>query len=201
MEIIPSGDKTGRLMKYDPITKKVTVLLKGLACANGVAVSKDNSFLLVAETATKQILRLWLRGPKAYISELFAHLERNPDNIKTNDVGEFWIALISGRDLLQNLQGENKLGGQVLNPWLMALNSGKDSLQNLQGENKLEGQVLDPWLSGDPVGIKFDKDGMIVKVLDGNGDSELSSVSEVKEHNGSLWIGSVVKNYVCVIKV
>ncbi|KAF3432246.1 hypothetical protein FNV43_RR26985 [Rhamnella rubrinervis] len=201
MEIIPSGDETGRLMKYDPITKKVTVLLQGLACANGVALSEDNSFLLVAETATKQILRLWLQGPKAYVSELFAHLERPPDNIKTNDRGEFWIALNSGRDLLQNLQKENKMEGQILNPWLIALNSGKDSLQNLDGGNKLEVRVLNPWLSRDPVGIKFNTEGMIVEVLDGNGGSELSSVSEVNEYNGSLWIGSVQKYYVCVIQL
>ncbi|KAF3432245.1 hypothetical protein FNV43_RR26984 [Rhamnella rubrinervis] len=170
---ILAGDKTGKLMKYDPITKKVTVLLRGLAFANGVALSKDNSFILVSESGTMQILRLWLRGPKAQNLELFAQLNRFPDNIKTNEKGEFWIALNSGREALQNLQGENKLQGH--------------------------GQVGNAWLINDPVAIKFDREGKTVKVLDGKGGSELNSVSEVEEHDGSLWIGSAVKHYVCAI--
>ena len=32
------GDKTGRLLKYDQRTKKVTVLLRGLSFSNGVSV-------------------------------------------------------------------------------------------------------------------------------------------------------------------
>lgn len=189
-----AGDKSGRLIKYDPITKNVTVLLRGLGIANGVALSKDNSFLLVAETSTKQIRRLWLRGPKAHVAELFFQLERAPDNIKTNDKGEFWIAL--HREASPNLQRGNKLEGHVGNQGFIAVQSGKDSLQTLQGESKLEG-----WLSRDPVGIKIDEQGRTLQVLDGNGGSELSSVSEVLEYNGSLWIGSMQKNYVGVIEV
>ena len=34
-------------MKYDPITKQVTVLLRDLGLANGVVVSKGGSFVLV----------------------------------------------------------------------------------------------------------------------------------------------------------
>lgn len=187
-------------MKYDPTTKNVTVLLRGLAYANGVALSKDKSFLLIAESSAKQIRRRWLGGPKAYVSELFAKLERIPDNIKTNSKGEFWVALDSGRHSPQKKLGENKVEGQVVNPGLIALNNGKDSLQNLDGENKFEGQAVNPWLSGDPVAIKFDAEGMIVKVLDGNGGDELSSISEVEEHNGNLWIGSIMNHYVCIIK-
>ena len=55
---IATGDKTGRLLQYDPCTKKVTVLLDNLAFANGVALSKDSSFLLVAESATSKIFKL-----------------------------------------------------------------------------------------------------------------------------------------------
>lgn len=200
IETILAADKSGRLMKYDPITKKTTVLLRGLTFANGVALSKDSSFLLLAESSPKKILRLWLQGPKADILELFSQLERAPDNIKTNVKGEFWIGL--HRDASQSLQGRNKLlEGQVVNQGMIALNSGKKSLQALQGEIKLESQlVMNPWLSIDPVGIKLDEEGRTLQVLDGHGRNEFSSVSEVLEHNGSLWIGSLQKNYVGVIR-
>lgn len=66
-----TGDKTGRLLHYDPRRKKVSVLLNNLAFADGVALSKDRSFLLVAETATFKIFKFWLRGPKAGDKQLF----------------------------------------------------------------------------------------------------------------------------------
>ncbi|KAB1218909.1 Strictosidine synthase 1 [Morella rubra] len=49
------GDNSGSLYKYDPRTKEVTVLLKGLALAGGVAVSKDGTFVLVSEFLANRI--------------------------------------------------------------------------------------------------------------------------------------------------
>ncbi|XP_050374805.1 protein STRICTOSIDINE SYNTHASE-LIKE 10-like [Argentina anserina] len=157
---IISADRTGRLMQYDPSTKKVTVLLKGLAFPNGVVLSKDKSFLLLTETGTLKILRVWLRGPKANTVELFAQLVGFPDNIKRNNNGEFWVAINNG-------------GG---------------------------GGGLIPTLLGDPVGAKFDEEGNVLEVLDGEDSAAalLKSVSEVEEHNGKLWMGSVQNSYVGV---
>ncbi|XP_034677725.1 protein STRICTOSIDINE SYNTHASE-LIKE 10-like [Vitis riparia] len=50
------GDKTGRLLKYDPRTKEVTVLLRGLSFSNGVALSEDKDFVLVTETTAAKII-------------------------------------------------------------------------------------------------------------------------------------------------
>nr|CAN77944.1 hypothetical protein VITISV_044020 [Vitis vinifera] len=79
-----AGDMTGRLMKYDPRTKQVTVLLRGLGLAVGVAINKDGSFVLVSEFIATRIQRYWLRGPKANTSELFLKPTGTPDNIKRN---------------------------------------------------------------------------------------------------------------------
>jgi len=40
----------GRLLKYDPITRKTTVLLDGLGFANGVALSSKEDYILICET-------------------------------------------------------------------------------------------------------------------------------------------------------
>ncbi|KAL4383203.1 hypothetical protein GQ457_15G004410 [Hibiscus cannabinus] len=102
-------DKTGRLLKYDPRTNNVTVVYKGLAFPNGVALSKDNSFLLVAESMKMRILKFELEDEtKSYVPEQFVQLSRTPDNIKRNDKGEFWIGLNSGRERIQtDLPGLN----------------------------------------------------------------------------------------------
>ena len=41
---------TGRLLKYDPGTGKASVALDNLAFANGVALSRDEAFLVVCES-------------------------------------------------------------------------------------------------------------------------------------------------------
>ncbi|KAK8657518.1 hypothetical protein V6N13_035749 [Hibiscus sabdariffa] len=95
-------DKTGRLLKYDPRTNNVTVVYKGLAFPNGVALSKDNSFLLVAESMKMRILKFELEDEtNSYVPKQFVQLSRTPDNIKRNDRGEFWIGLNSGRERIQ----------------------------------------------------------------------------------------------------
>nr|CAD1817215.1 unnamed protein product [Ananas comosus var. bracteatus] len=66
MSAVISRDKTGRLMKYDPKKKEeIQVLADGLSFPNGLALSKNGSFLLIAETTTCRILRYWLRKPHA----------------------------------------------------------------------------------------------------------------------------------------
>jgi sugar lactone lactonase YvrE len=47
-----SGDDTGRIVSYDPSTKEVRVLQKGIQFPNGLALTKDESFLVVAQTTT-----------------------------------------------------------------------------------------------------------------------------------------------------
>lgn len=47
----------GRLLSYDPGTGSVSVLLDGLYMPNGVVLSPDERFLLLAETSIGRILR------------------------------------------------------------------------------------------------------------------------------------------------
>ncbi|KAJ7943249.1 Strictosidine synthase, partial [Quillaja saponaria] len=96
--IYRTGDRSGKLMKYDPESKRVEVLLKDMAFANGVALSKSNSFLLLVESITNKTIRFWLTGSKSQTRESFAQLERPADNIKRNNKGDFWIALNSARN-------------------------------------------------------------------------------------------------------
>ena len=42
---VASSDATGRLLEYDPKTRGVTVLIRGLSAAAGTAVSRDCSFV------------------------------------------------------------------------------------------------------------------------------------------------------------
>ena len=61
--------RTGRLLRLDP-TARSTVLLDGLAFANGVALAADESFVAVAETAARTVVRHWLTGERAGTRDL-----------------------------------------------------------------------------------------------------------------------------------
>src|SRR3990167_6658915 len=62
-----TGYPTGRLLTYNLDTKQSDELLNNISYANGVALSLDKSFVLVAETGRARILRYWLKGEKSFI--------------------------------------------------------------------------------------------------------------------------------------
>ncbi|PHT37238.1 Protein STRICTOSIDINE SYNTHASE-LIKE 10 [Capsicum baccatum] len=183
---VVSGDKTGRLMKYDKSTKAVTVLLRGLAFANGVSLSKDKSFVLVAETSTGRIVRYWLKGPHAGKHGTFADLTGYPDNIRRNSKGEFWVALHSKRSLLSKLVTSNS--------WL-----GKTALKLPVSIQQLHFMLVG-W-QAHATAIKLSEDGQVLEVLEDVESNTLKFISEVEEKNGKLWIGSVMVPFVGVYEL
>lgn len=89
----------GRLLAYDPTTKTTRVVLENLCFANGVAVSPDQTFVLVVETGKYRIHRVWLSGPKRDQSEIFIdNLPGFPDGVLSNGKDRFWLALVTPRD-------------------------------------------------------------------------------------------------------
>jgi sugar lactone lactonase YvrE len=94
---------TGRLLRRDP-DGEVEVLLDGLDFANGVALAPDESFVVVAETGSSRLLRVWLTGADAGEHDVFADdLPGLPDNVSTGSDGVLWVALPRPRSRVLNL--------------------------------------------------------------------------------------------------
>ena len=88
----------GRVIAFDPATRTADIVIDGLQFANGVAISHDQSFLLIAETGNYRILKHWLTGPAAGRTEvLIDNLPGFPDNINNGLDGRFWIGLVAPR--------------------------------------------------------------------------------------------------------
>lgn len=88
----------GRLMAFDPQTQQPRTLLRNLYFANGVAVSPDQTFVLVAETGKYRVQRLWLKDPKEGTVDTFIdNLPGFPDGISSNGQDKFWLALVTPR--------------------------------------------------------------------------------------------------------
>ena len=75
--------------------------MSDLSFANGVAVSPDQSFVLVVETGAYRIHRVWLNGPKQGQAEVFIeNLPGFPDGISSNGKDKFWLAVVTPRNAL-----------------------------------------------------------------------------------------------------
>src|SRR5690606_13628227 len=73
---------SGRLLAWDPATGNVRLLLDRLAFANGVALSPEEDFVLVVETASYRVRRLWLTGEQAgRVDTFIENLPGFPDGI------------------------------------------------------------------------------------------------------------------------
>lgn len=98
LDLLEHGGR-GRLLVWDPATGKATTLVAGLNFANGVAMSHEQTSVLVVETGSYRVLRHWLDGPKRGLTEpLIEALPGFPDNIKPGRDGRYWVALISPRN-------------------------------------------------------------------------------------------------------
>ena len=95
----------GLIIEFQPETGEARVMLDGLDFANGVAISEDQQYLLIAETGAYRILKHWLQGPTAGETEvLIDNLPAFPDNINNGRSGKFWVGLVAPRiDLLDKL--------------------------------------------------------------------------------------------------
>ncbi|KAM3395782.1 hypothetical protein P3S68_004788 [Capsicum galapagoense] len=171
---------------HDDVIYFTETSTKGLALANGVSLSKDLSFVLVAETANFTILRYWLKGPLAGTHDIFAELPGFPDNIRINSRGEFWVALHAKRSVFAKLSiSDLQLGKALL----------KLPITAQQLDNLLAG--------GQPhaTAMKLSEDGRVLEVLEDVEGKTLRTLSEVEEKHGKLWFGSVATSVLGVYEL
>ncbi|GJM88047.1 hypothetical protein PR202_ga04066 [Eleusine coracana subsp. coracana] len=186
LNIVISGDKTGRLLKYDPKKNHVEVLVDGLAFPNGLAMSTDGTYLLLAETTTGKILKYWIKTSKASTMDEVVQLFGFPDNIKWSPRGGFWVGLHAKRGKIAEWS--------ISYPWLRRLIL-KLPIRHIQHVSMLLNQV-----GRQIIALRLSENGKTMEAISVHGavQKAFKSVSEVEERNGSLFIGSVTSPFLGV---
>jgi hypothetical protein len=189
LNIVISGDKTGRLLKYDPKTNHVQALVDGLAFPNGLAMSKDGAYLLLAETTTGKILKYWTKTAKASTMEEVVQLSWFPDNIKWSPRGGFWVGLHAKRGKVAEWS--------ISYPWLRRL------VLKLPMHHVQRASTLLSRLGRQVIAVRLSEEGETLEAISVHGDAQkaFKSVSEVDERNGSLFIGSVTAPFLGVYRL
>jgi sugar lactone lactonase YvrE len=161
----------GRFMAYDPRTKQTRVLLKDLYFANGVAVSPDQSFVLVNDTGTYRVRRYWLTGTKQGQADIFIdNLPGFPDGISSNGRDTFWLALVNRRD--------SALDGLMPYPFLRKVVWRLPSF-------------LQPNIKRYAFALALDANGRVVRNLQDPSPQCFTQIANVVEHKGMLYFGSI----------
>ncbi|WP_152396615.1 SMP-30/gluconolactonase/LRE family protein [Paenibacillus guangzhouensis] len=138
----------GRLLKYDPKTNQTTVLLDNLYFANGVALSADEDFVLVAESYHYQLTRYWLKGPKKGTSDIFAdNIAGFPDNITRDEQGQFWVGIFTTRlAFVDQMHSNPWLAGNMAKIPQALLNGASAPVKHgLVAEYSPQGELMDSW--------------------------------------------------------
>jgi sugar lactone lactonase YvrE len=171
----------GRLLAYDPATKTTRVVLKDLYFANGVAVSPDQSFVLVNETSSYRIRRYWLAGPDKGRTDLFAdNLPGFPDGISSNGKDIFWVALFGPR---------NALFDRILQyPTLRKVYARLPAAAQGAGANY-----------GFALGLTIE--GKVAHNLQDPSPEAFAPVTNVVEHDGTLYFGSLSADGIAYLSV
>ncbi len=170
---------TGRLL-CRRVDGTVEVVLDGLAFANGVALAPDESWVAVAETGRRTVVRLWLGGERAGQRELLcADLPGYPDNIALGSDGLLWVTIASPLDpVVELLQHRAPL---VLRKAATRLP------EALQPQPKRTARVQ-----------AYDASGTLVHDVDAD-PTAYHMVTGVREHDGAVWLGSLVEPAVAVV--
>ncbi|KAF8102705.1 hypothetical protein N665_0197s0065 [Sinapis alba] len=146
-------DASGKLFKYDPATKAVTVLMEGLSGGAGCAVSSDGSFVLVSEFIKSNIKRYWITGPKAGTIEDVTSSVSNPDNIRRiGSTGNFWVASVKNKVIMPTDPSAVKIdsSGKVLQTIFLKNEFGNTLVSEA---NELDGKLYIGTLTGPFAGI------------------------------------------------
>jgi sugar lactone lactonase YvrE len=173
---------TGRLLKYVPATKELTRLADGFSFANGVAMAEDESFLVVAETGTYQLWRVWLTGAKAGRKELFTDsLPGFPDNVRWSPSRKgFWVAIGSPRkpelDLIADWPNIRRIVGGLP-------------------------KFLQPKAARVSYVLLVDLEGKPVESFQHDASDSYSPIACVTEHEGYLYLGSFAREGVARFKL
>jgi sugar lactone lactonase YvrE len=161
----------GRLLAFDPNTRQTRVILRNLYFSNGVAVSPDQSFVLVSETAAYRVRRVWIKGLKAGEADIFMDdLPGFPDGIASNGRDTFWLALVNRRN--------SALDGMMPYPSLRKI------VMRLPN-------FLQPKIERYAFVLGIDTKGHVSSNLQDASPECFARISNVIEHHGMLYFGSI----------
>ncbi|KAJ4834716.1 hypothetical protein Tsubulata_007671 [Turnera subulata] len=168
----------GKLLKYDPSSHEASLVLDDLCFPNGVALSRDEDYLIFCESWKFRCTKYWLKGENRGKTEIFIdNLPGAPDNILLAPDGSYWIALVQlvadGFEFLSTSKTAKHLVASF--PRLAKITNGaykKATVVNVGTDGKITRRFDDP-------------DGKVI-----------SFATSALQHEDYLYLGSLNTNFI-----
>jgi len=179
------GSRTGRLLRYDPNTGKVDLLATGMHFANGIAVDKDEKFVVIAETFQAQVRKYHLVGErKGKLDVLVNELPGLPDGADcSHENGKCYVVIPSAKPSILNLvYAFPPTIDRILRGLAMAVP------KSLSPKPKKYGCVVE---------ISPESNKILRILQDPKGD-DIAHLYGVTVYDGKLYFGSLVNDYIGV---
>ncbi|GAB1287016.1 Adipocyte plasma membrane-associated protein [Apodemus speciosus] len=181
--LVMEGTDDGRLLEYDTVTKEVKVLLDQLQFPNGVQLSPEEDFVLVAETAMARIRRVYVSGLMKGGADMFVeNMPGFPDNIRPSSSGGYWVAAAT----IRANPGFSMLDFLSDKPFIKRMIFKLFSQETVMKFVPRYSLVLEVSDTGAFRRSLHDPDGQVV-----------TYVSEAHEHDGYLYLGSFRSPFIC----
>lgn len=183
------GKKSGRLLKYDPSTNKVTVLANDIWFANGVAVDEEEEFVMLSESSMFRILKYHLKGhKKGQLEVMVDNLPGFPDGADCTKEQLCYSPLPSSIPPIFNIL--YKFSPSV-DAWVRTLLMILP--ESLSPKHVPYGAVVEITQGNDTTPSQIKR-----LFQDPNGD-HISFLTGVTEHGGKLYLGSLHNNFIGVL--
>lgn len=128
-------------------------------------------------------MKYWLEGPKSGRTEVIANLPGFPDNVRANEKGQYWVAIDCCRTRIQEVL--------INHPWTRSVYFRLPI--PMQYLAKFAGMKMYTVIS------LFNENGEVLDVLEDKHGAVMKLVSEVREVDGKLWIGTVAHNHIATL--
>jgi hypothetical protein len=180
---------SGRLLRYKPETGKVDILATGLAFANGVAVDKDETYVLINSTFDRAVMKYHLNGEKAgQVEKILDQFPGFVDGIDCSfQTGKCYVAIPStvSNSLMALFKLPSFLNTMVRNLLLMLPRNATPSSQPYGGFAE-----IDPGNKGSSPGI--------LRILQDPNGQDIDFITGVTVFDGKVYLGSLHGNFVGV---
>lgn len=182
LHLIMEATADGRVLELDMETRELTVVMENLRFPNGIQLLPDEESVLVAETTMARIRRIHVAGlNKGGMDTFMDNLPGFPDNIRPSSSGGFWVAMSAVRPN----PGFSMLDFLSQRPWIKKL------IFKVFSQD-----VLMKFVPRYSLVAELHEGGVCTRSFHDPGGLVAAYVSEVHEHDGSLYLGSFRSPYI-----
>ncbi|XP_010771427.1 adipocyte plasma membrane-associated protein [Notothenia coriiceps] len=182
LQLLMEATADGRVLELDLETRELTVVMENLRFPNGIQLLPDEESVLVAETTMARIRRVHVAGlNKGGMDTFVENLPGFPDNIRPSSGGGYWVAMSSVRPN----PGFSVMDFLSQRPWI------KKFIFKL-----FSPEVLMKFSPPYSLVAELHDGGVCSRSFHDPGGLVAGYISEVHEHQGSLYLGSFRSNYI-----